>query len=174
MKGSLAVLLAALTATFGSSGCATVSTDVARSRTGPGAESGTVRVSVFDRKSQVAGGIPSARRVESRLSRLEGKRLVTVHESTESSWSLPDVPPGKYVFAVTKWVDEKGQAHKAEAEEGFHLSPGESAKIHAVLEDRTRNTAVTAVAVGGGAVVLAVVIYTLSHIFDFGSGKTTR
>jgi uncharacterized protein (DUF2141 family) len=168
MKGSIAVLLVALMALSGTWGCATTTTDVSRTRVkAPGEAAGTVRVAVYDRSSQLAGGIPSARVIHSQLSRVEGKTFVKVYESDESSWTLSDVPAGKYLFSVTSWVDDKGKLHKEPAEEGFRLAP----------EDKRPNTAVTLGAVGGGALIAAVVytiVNALSHVqIDLsGLGKT--
>ena len=166
MKGSLAVLLVALLATFGSVGCATVTSDVSRTRAA-GTDTGMVRVKVFDHSSDIAGGVPAPHPVSWRLSRVEGKSFVAVHESTESSATLSSIAPGKYLFAVTSWRDEKGAVHEDGTEEGFRLAPGESAKVEAVLRDRRRTTVITAVAVGGAALVvgtLYAVFNAFSHI----------
>jgi len=176
MKGSVAVLLIALLALSGTWGCATTSTDVSRMTTRSGETAGTVRVAIYDKSSQVEGGVPSARVVRSKLSRLEGKDFVKVYEAEVSSWTLNDVPPGKYLFSVTSWIDEKGKVRTDPAEEGFRLAPGESVKVSAVLEDKRRNTIVTVAAVGGGALVAGIVyaiVNSLSHMtFDLSGTKT--
>jgi hypothetical protein len=163
-KRSLSVILAAVVAGLGATGCATVTTDVAR-REGSDAAAGaaaSLRVTVYDRRSDADNGLPAPHEVSSRLSRLEGKQLVTVHESTQSRWDLPELAPGKYVFAVTGWTDAAGKAHVEGTEEGFHVAPGENVKVEAILQDRRRNGVLTAVAVGGGA-LLGYVVYSVIH-----------
>lgn len=175
MKKCIAVLLASLTSMLGSWGCATVTSDIARSEpsgTGTSAPA-RVDVAIFDRRSDLADGLPAPHPVASRLSRLVGKELVAVHESKESSWSLPELPPGKYLFAVTGWTDAAGQAHAKGTEEVFHVAPGERVVIKAVLEDRLRNSVVTAVAVGGTGVIVYLVYTALKSMFSWGSGGST-
>jgi len=172
MNSPYAALVSALLAFSGSWGCATTTTDVNRmSASRAGEPAGRVTVAIHDRSSQLHGGVPSARVVRSLLSRLDGKGLAVVHESEVSSWSLADVPPGKYVFCVTSWVDERGRVHSEPAEEGFVLAAGESASIHAVLEDRRRTRITTVAAVGGGALVVAV-LYELLNVFTFGHASS--
>lgn len=168
MKRSVALVLALQLGAIGSLACATVTTDVSRGRSeGPAAGPAHVRVAIFDSRSDVQAGAPAPHPVASRLSRLEGKKLVPVFDAKESAWAVPDLPPGKYVFAVTAWTDANGKTHAEGSEEGFHVAAGESVTIKAILRDRRRNGALTVLTVGGGAIVVYVVytaINSLTHL----------
>jgi hypothetical protein len=169
MRKSLSVLLSALLATFGSAGCATVSTEAIPVRAAERHVAGALNVVILDRSDDAE---PSALEVHSELARREGELYVKVHESDRSIWTLEDVPPGAYRFGVTRWVDRDGKAHSSRRWREFNLSQGEGIELRAVLQDRYPITALVIGSLfGAGVVALLVSLLPGGHLL---SSRSTR
>ena len=128
------VLLAAF-APFALDGC--VSVGLARSvRDGGDARTGEVAVTVYRTTGDRDSGVPVPYPVLAELTRIEDGVRTTVARSISSSWSLGDLPPGRYVLRTSKKIDENGDVVplKGPIEKELALQAGERVEAKVVLE----------------------------------------
>jgi hypothetical protein len=128
------VLLLTL-APFALDGC--VSVGLSRSASeGAGEGAGEVAVDVFRKTGDRDAGTPVSFPVLSELQRVEGAARTTVARSMAASWSIPDVPPGRYVLRVARKIDERGNVVplKKPFSREFDLKAGERVEATVVLE----------------------------------------
>lgn len=114
-------------------GC--VSVGLLRSAAGD-EETGEVAVSVYRKTAERNAGIPVAFPVLSELQKVEGSARTTVARSMASSWSVPGVPPGRYVLRVARKIDEHGDVVplKKPYSREFDVAAGERVEAAVVLE----------------------------------------
>jgi hypothetical protein len=133
-RGLVLVLLAAL-APFALDGC--VSVGLARSlRDGGESGTGEVSVAVYRTTGDRDSGVPVHHPVLAELTRIENGTRTTVARSMSSSWSLGDLPPGRYALRTSKKIDENGDVVplKGPIEKEFALRAGERLEAKVVLE----------------------------------------
>lgn len=114
-------------------GC--VSVGIRRSAAG-GAEAGEVAVFVYRKTAERDAGLPVAFPVLSELQKVEDGARTTVARSMASSWSVPGVPPGRYVLRVARKIDEHGDVVplKKPYSREFAVTAGERVEAAVVLE----------------------------------------
>jgi hypothetical protein len=102
----------------------------------PGRESAELAVSVFRTTGERDAGSPVGYPVLAELARLENGVRTTVARSMASSWSLGDLPPGRYVLRTAKKIDEAGNVVplKGPVEKELSLKAGERVEAKVVLE----------------------------------------
>lgn len=128
------VLLVAL-APFALDGC--VSVGLSRSVL-DGGRSGTgeIAVAVYRTTGDRDSGTPVGHPVLGELTRIEKGSRTTVARSMSSSWSLGDLPPGRYAIRTAKKIDENGDVVplKGPVEKEFDVRVGERVEAKIVLE----------------------------------------
>lgn len=114
-------------------GC--VSVGLTRSPAADG-ETGEVAVSVYRKTAERDAGVPVAFPVLSELQRVEDGARTTVARSMASSWSVPGVPPGRYVLRVARKIDEHGDVVplKKPYSREFDVAAGQRVEAAVVLE----------------------------------------
>jgi hypothetical protein len=128
------ILLVAL-APFALDGC--VSVGIARSvRDGGETGAGEVGVAVYRTTGDRDSKTPVNHPVLAELTRIENGVRTTVARSMSSSWSLGDLPPGRYLLRTSKKIDEKGDIVplKGPIEKEFEVHAGEKVQAQVVLE----------------------------------------
>lgn len=128
------VLLVAL-APFALDGC--VSVGLARSvREGGETGTGEVGVAVYQTTGDRDSKRPVHHPVLAELTRIENGVRTTVARSMSSSWSLGDLPPGRYVLRTSKKIDGNGDVVplKGPVEKEFSVRAGERVEASVVLE----------------------------------------
>lgn len=100
------------------------------------AETGEVAVSVYRKTAERNAGLPVAFPVLSELQKVEGGDRTTVARSMAASWSVPGVPPGRYVLRVARKIDERGDVVplKKPYSREFDVAAGERVEAAVVLE----------------------------------------
>lgn len=134
-RGLAARLLLVGLAPFALDGC--VSVGLARSvRDGGATGSGEIVVTVYTTTGDRDSGIPVDHPVLAELVRLENGARTTVARSMASSWSLDDVPAGRYVLRMSKKIDSRGDVVplKRPIEKELDLHSGERVEARVVLE----------------------------------------
>ncbi len=134
-RGFVARLLLVGLAPLALDGC--VSIGLARSmRDGGNSGSGVVAVSVFATTGDRDSGVPVSHPVLAELARIENGVRTTVARSMSSSWSLGDLPPGRYVLRTSKKIDENGDVVplKGPIDKEFEVRAGERVEAKVVLE----------------------------------------
>ncbi len=161
------LVLAALAPVF-LDGC--VSIGVARSNTAAEAATGSLDVIVVE-KSDDAN--PTASRVVTQLVRLESGIEQAIFESSDSTWTKSDLPPGRYRLRVSHWLDEKGTAHRftRSDQESFKIRAGERVQARVVLKAFPTGPVVTIAVLVGVGIVIAVLASAFSGSFNLG-GKS--
>ncbi len=101
-----------------------------------GAETGEVAVSVYRKTAERNAGLLVAFPVLSELQKVEGGARTTVARSMAASWSVPGVPPGRYVLRVARKIDERGDVVplKKPYSREFDVAAGERVEAAVVLE----------------------------------------
>jgi len=114
-------------------GC--VSVGLTRSAAGDG-ETGEVAVSVYRKTAERNAGVLVAFPVLSELQKVEGGARTTVARSMAPSWSVPGVPPGRYVLRVARKIDEHGDVVllKKPYSREFEVAAGQRVDAAVVLE----------------------------------------
>lgn len=131
--GARLLLLALLP--FALDGC--VSVGLSRSALEPaGRDAAQLAVAVYRTTGDRDAGSPVGHPVLAELLRLEKGEETTVARSMASSWSLEDLPPGRYVLRTAKKIDERGDvvALRGPVEKAFSLKGGERVEAKVVLE----------------------------------------
>ncbi len=107
-----------------------------RRRAAGGSEAGEVAVSVYRKTAERDAGLPVAFPVLSELQKVEDGARTTVARSMASSWSVPGVPPGRYVLRVARKIDEHGDVVplKKPYSREFAVAAGERVEAAVVLE----------------------------------------
>ncbi len=102
----------------------------------PGGESAELAVAVFRTTGERDSGSPVGYPVLAELTRLERGSRTTVARSMASSWSLADLPPGRYLLRTAKRIDENGDVVplKGSVEKEIVLKAGERVEAKFVLE----------------------------------------
>ncbi len=114
-------------------GC--VSVGLTRSAAGD-EETGEVAVSVYRKTAERNAGVLVSFPVLSELQKVEGSARTTVARSMASSWSVPGVPPGRYVLRVARKIDEHGDVVplKKPYSREFDVAAGQRVDATVVLE----------------------------------------
>ena len=114
-------------------GC--VSVGLTRSPAGDG-ETGEVAVSVYRKTAERNAGVLVAFPVLSELQKVEGGARTTVARSMAPTWSVPGVPPGRYVLRVARKIDEHGDVVplKKPYSREFDVAAGQRVEAAVVLE----------------------------------------
>jgi hypothetical protein len=144
-------------------GC--VSIGVSRSKTvGAEAATGSLDVIVVEKSDDAK---PTASRVVTQLVRLESGIEQPVSESSDSTWTKSDLPPGRYRLRVSHWLDETGTAHRftKSDQESFKIHAGERVQARVVLKAFPTGPVVTIAVLVGVGIVIAV----LASAFGGGS-----
>ena len=135
LRGCVARLVLVAIAPFALDGC--VSVGLARSaRDGGDAGSGEVVVAVYQTTGDRDSGVPVPHPVLGELVRIEGNGRTTVARSMAPSWTLADVPPGRYVLRCAKMIDGNGDVVplKGTVEKELSVGAGERVQATVVLE----------------------------------------
>ncbi len=130
----VAVLLVAL-APFSLDGC--LSVGLSRSvRDDGGSGKGEVLVTVYRTARDRDSGAAVRHPVLAELTRIEKGARTTVARSMSPSWSLGDLPPGRYAISTAKKIDENGDIVplKGPIEKEFEIQAGERVEAKIVLE----------------------------------------
>lgn len=116
-------------------GCVSVgiSRSALEARSSPGGE---LAVAVYQKSSDRDAGVPVGFPVLAELQRVEAGSRTTVARSMAATWSLTDLPPGRYALDVTRKIDEKGDVVplKKPSTREFDLRAGERVEAAVVLE----------------------------------------
>jgi hypothetical protein len=134
-RGLLARILLVALAPLALDGC--VSVGLSRSvRDGGGAGTGELVVAVYRTARDRDSGAPVPHPVLADLVRLENGTRTTVARSMASSWTLGDLPPGRYVLRTSKKIDGNGDVVplKGPVEKEFSVGAGERVEAKIVLE----------------------------------------
>lgn len=101
-----------------------------------GSDSAELSVTVFRTARERDAGVPVGHPVLAELSRFENGTRTIVARSMASSWSLGDLPPGRYVLRTAKRIDEAGDVVplKGPIEKELSLTAGERVEASVVLE----------------------------------------
>ena len=125
-RASVARLLLVVLAPLALDGC--VSVGLARSvRDGGPGRHGRGRRGRLPDDGRPRLGVPVDHPVLAELTRIENGVRTTVARSMASSWSLGDLPPGRYVLRTSKKIDENGDVVplKGPVEKEFDVGAGE-------------------------------------------------
>jgi hypothetical protein len=155
-RGSALVLIPLLLA-----GC--VSTRTAGHRDIDG-EVGGVQVTVFADDDDREAGVVGPRFVQGDLERREGGRWVPVFKALSPTWTVVDLPPGKYRVRFSARLDEQGNAVALE-DEGrvFRVREGEVTEVETTIEHFPTGLVVAGIVT---AVVAAVILDELLDDLD--------
>src|SRR5262245_35007116 len=148
-------------------GC--VSVDVSRLGSAEaGTETGSVQVVVVEKSGDKE---PTKLKVVTRLVRLENGAAVPVAESTDSTWTKTDLPPGRYQLRASHWIDEQGQPRKFAKtdQDRFTLHAGEAVEARVVLESFPTGPVITIAGVVMVAILITELISALGHHGSGGS-----
>jgi hypothetical protein len=154
------LVLAALSPVF-LDGC--VSIGVSRSReAGAEAATGSLEVIVVEKSGDAK---PTASRVVTRLVRLESGVEQPVSESSDSTWTKSDLPPGRYRLHVSHWIDETGKSHRfgKSDQESFRIHPGEYVRARVVLKAFPTGPVVTIAVLVGVGIAVAVILSSFGN-----------
>ena len=152
------LVLAALAPLF-LDGC--VSIGVSGSKTAAAqATTGSLDVIVVEKSGDAN---PTASRVVTQLVRLESGIEQPVSESSDSTWTKSDLPPGRYRLRVSNWIDETGKTHRfAKSEqESFEIRAGQSVQARVVLKAFPTGPVVTIAVLVGVGVAVAVAVSSI-------------
>jgi len=164
------LVLAALAPVF-LDGC--VSIGVAGSKTAAAeAATGSLDVIVVEKSGDTK---PTASRVVTQLVRLESGIEQPVSESSDSTWTKSDLPPGRYRLRVSHWLDETGTAHRftKSDQESFKIRAGERVEARVVLKAFPTGPVVTIAVLVGVGIVIAVLVSAFSG-WGFNLGGKSR
>ena len=141
------------------SGCVSVGAAKAEPLVVPGSQC-SVEVHVYDTTKARDSDVPTSRTIVSELWREAQDGKVLVREARDATWTADEVPPGKYVVRVRKWVDATGAVHRLASSDStsFELGPGERVRADVVLRHPKRAVvaAIVVTAVAAALVVLLV------------------
>jgi len=162
-RSSTAALLAASVTLLASEGCVTFSVDETSPNKGSPPRAASLRFSVYKdraalKKVEVFGGS-----IRSRLVRLDPMPQEAVLESADASWSVDELPPGKYRLEVSRRSGpEPGSAEVGSWRESFKVKTGEEVSAVIILHDtRAWAWAGTGVGIAAAAVVGVLVLVGL-------------
>lgn len=133
-RGRVASVVLLALAPLALDGC--VSVGIARSVRDATGAAGEVAVSIYRTNGEKNAGVRVGYPVLAELQRVEGGSRTTVARSMAASWSVPDVPPGRYELRVTRKIDENGDVvplRKPSSKE-FEVRDGERIDATVVLE----------------------------------------
>ncbi|HVO51997.1 MAG TPA: hypothetical protein VMV60_13465 [Thermoanaerobaculia bacterium] len=134
---SVALLLLVALAPLALDGCVSIGVSRADLEAPPDPSApprGAVTVAVFEKPADREADRHVAFPVLSELLR-EGKGGTLVARSMNPTWTVPDLPPGRYRLRVTKRIDEKGNivALDNPADTTFDVTAGERTAVSVVL-----------------------------------------
>lgn len=153
LRCATATLLAA-GVTLLSEGCVTFSVEQTGPEKGSASRPTSLRVSVYESRAAAKKADVFAGTVRSKLLRLEPLPEEAVFESSEASWLIADLQPGKYSLEVSQRAGpEPGSAEVRHGKDRFRVKAGEEASAVVILHD-TRAWTWAGVGVGIGAVVV--------------------
>lgn len=171
-RSSTAVLLAATVTLLGSEGCVTFSVEETGPAKGSPPRAASLRLSVYQDRVAMKKGDVFGGSVRSKLLRLEPEPEETVFESAEASWSVAELPPGKYRLEVTQRAGPDPASPEVwNGRESFKVKAGEDVSALLIVHD-TRVWAWAGLGVGiGGFIVVGLLI--LVGIFSLGTRGIT-
>jgi hypothetical protein len=164
------LLLTALAPLF-LDGC--VSIGVSRSKSGgAGAATGSLEVTVVEKSGDAK---PTTSRVVTQLVRLESGVEQPISESSDSTWTRDDLPPGRYRLRVSHWIDKTGKPHRFAKtdQESFKILAGERAQARVVLKEFPTGPVVTIAIIAGVAIAVALIVSAFSG-WSFNLGGKSR
>jgi len=164
------LLLTALAPLF-LDGC--VSIGVSRSKSGDaGAVTGSLEVTVVEKSGDAKA---TTSRVLTQLVRLESGVEQPVSESSDSTWTRDDLPPGRYRLRVSHWIDKTGKPHRfaKSDQESFKILAGERAQARIVLKEFPTGPVVTIAVIAGVAIAVALIVSAFSG-WSFHLGGKSR
>lgn len=136
LRRRVAPLVLAVLAPLALDGC--VSVGLARSSMAEPASTGggELSVAVYRKSSDRDAGTTVRFPVLSELERVEGGMRSTVARSMAGSWSLAELPPGRYALRVERKIDEHGDVVplKQPSSKEFEVRAGERVTASVVLE----------------------------------------
>ncbi len=120
--------------------CAGCGTAIHLMQSPPGGEAaggGTVRVRVFETRTDRGRDAVTRKEVLTELYRLDGAGETLVREGREARWSATDLPAGRYVLRAVRCVDEWGvvRTQFEPADVRFSVRGGQTTSADVVLED---------------------------------------
>ena len=124
-----------------------------------GAQPGTggVRVTTHESDHDRRAGVTGPRFVHAELDRREGKQWRTVFKALGPTWSVVDLPPGKYRLRYTSWLDQAGNAQRIDHPGRiFRIKPGKVSELQTTLEHFPTGLVVAGVVT---AVVVAAILF---------------
>lgn len=97
---------------------------------------GEVAVAVYRKSGDRDAGAPVSFPVLSELQKVEGRERTTVARSMAASWTVAEVPPGRYALRVARKIDENGDVVplRKPYSRDFDVKAGERVEASVVLE----------------------------------------
>jgi hypothetical protein len=158
-RSSMAVFLAA-SVTLLSEGCATLSVEGTSADKSSPSRPASLHFSVYENRSALKKGEVFGGSIRSRLIMVEPVPDELIFESSDASWSIPDLEPGKYRLEVSQRAGpEPGSPEVKSWREKFKVKAGEGMSAVIILSDkRAWAWAGTGVGIAGAATVGALVL----------------
>lgn len=137
-RSSVARILLIAVAPFALDGCVSIGVSRADLSAPPGPSDpprGAVTVAVYEKPADREAERHAAFPVLSELVREEKSRETLVARSMSPTWTVPDLPPGRYRLRVTKRIDDKGDiiALDNPGDKTFDVIAGERTVVSVVL-----------------------------------------
>jgi len=163
----LAPLLLVTLAPFALDGC--VSVGLSRSvREGTGPATGELAVGIYQKASDRDAGRPVSFPVLVELLRVDGATRTVVARSMAATWTIGELPPGRYALRAAKKVDDRGDVVplSGPVEKEFALAAGERVEAKVVLEQVPVLLIVLAV------ITIVILVIVLLEATKSGKGKS--
>lgn len=136
-------------------GCVSMRTAGTRDHEDP--ELGGLQVTIFADDDDRAAGVVGPHYVVSELERRENGRWFPVFKAMQPSWSVADLPPGKYRLRIPAMLDSQGHAVALQGETRvFRVQDGEIRDVEVVLDHFPTGLVVAGIAV---AVIAAILLH---------------
>lgn len=171
-RQALASLLAVGVTLLTTEGCTSFSVEGTSPARGSAPRAASLRFSAYENRDAMKKAEAFGGSIRSRLLRLEPPPEEAVFESTEASWTVPELTPGKYRLEVSRRAGpEPAAAEIWHGVENIKVKAGEEVSAFVILKD-SRAWAWAGTGLGIAAVaVLGVLV--LVGIFSFGTRGIT-
>ena len=175
-RSSIAVLLVAAVTLLGSGGCVTFSLDETNVDKASPPRDAILHVAIFENRSAARKKADFAGTLRSKLTRLDPMPAETVFESSEASWTVTGLPPGKYRIEVSQRAGSEPGAPEIRHGNGtFKAKRGEDVTARVILRDsRGFLIAGVSTAAGVGIVIAVVAVFVSAFTFHFNLGRSAR
>lgn len=166
-RSSIAVLLVATVTLLGSGGCVTFSLDETKADKASPPRDANLRVAIYENRSATKKEAAFVGTLRSKLTRLDPMPEETVFESSEVSWAVVGLPPGKYRIEVSQLAGPEPGAPEIRHGDGtFKAKPGEDITARVILRD-TRGFLIAGVSTAAGVGIAIAVVAALVSAFTF-------